>query len=52
MASLKTALTEPGVEPAEAVMQVVDDELTAMTSWLAEQDDLARASAAIRRFGA
>jgi AcrR family transcriptional regulator len=52
MASLKTGLTEPGVEPAEAALRILDDELTAMTSWLAEQDDLARASAAIRRFGA
>ncbi len=52
MASLKTGLTQPGVEPTEAVLQILEDELTAMTSWLADQDDLAQASAAIRRFGA
>ena len=52
MASLKSGLTQPGAEPAEAALRILDDELSAMTSWLAKQDDLARASAAIRRFGA
>ena len=51
MASLKTGLTQPGVEPAEAALQILSDELSAMTSWLTTQDDLALASAAIRRFG-
>jgi AcrR family transcriptional regulator len=51
MASLKSGLTQPGAEPAEAVLQILSQELTAMTSWLAAQDDLAQASAAIRRFG-
>ena len=51
-AALKSGLTQPGVEPAEAALQILNDELTAMTSWLAAQDDLAQASAAIRRFGA
>jgi AcrR family transcriptional regulator len=51
MASLKSGLTQPGAEPAAAVLQILGDELTAMTSWLAAQDDLAQASAAIRRFG-
>ena len=51
MASLKSGLTQPGVEPAEAALRILDDELSAMTSWLAAQDDLAQASAAIRRFG-
>jgi len=50
MASLKTGLTQPGAEPAEAALQILNDELSAMTSWLAAQDDLAQASAAIRRF--
>ncbi len=40
VASLNTGLTEPGVEPTEAVLQILDEELTAITSWLAEQDDL------------
>src|ERR1700733_3594910 len=51
MASLQSGLTQPGVEPAEAALRILNDELSAMTSWLAAQDDLAQASAAIRRFG-
>jgi AcrR family transcriptional regulator len=51
MASLKSGLAQPGVEPAAAALRILDAELTAMTSWLAAQDDLAQASAAIRRFG-
>jgi AcrR family transcriptional regulator len=51
MASLKSGLAQPGVEPAEAALRILNQELTAMTSWLAAQDDLAQASAAIRRFG-
>jgi hypothetical protein len=39
MASLKSGLTQPGVAPAEAALQILNDELTAMTSWLAAQDD-------------
>jgi AcrR family transcriptional regulator len=51
MASLRSGLNQPGAEPAEAALQILNQELTAMTSWLAAQDDLAQASAAIRRFG-
>jgi AcrR family transcriptional regulator len=51
MASLKSGLAQPEVEPAEAALRILADELSAMTSWLAAQDDLAQASAAIRRFG-
>src|SRR5580658_11150474 len=51
MASLRSGLAQPGVEPAEAALRILDQELTAMTSWLAAQDDPARAGAAIRRFG-
>jgi AcrR family transcriptional regulator len=51
MASLQSGLAQPGVEPTAAALRILDDELTAMTSWLAAQDDLAQASAAIRRFG-
>jgi AcrR family transcriptional regulator len=51
MASLKSGLAQPGVGPVEAALRILDDELSAMTSWLARQDDLAQASAAIRRFG-
>ena len=51
MASVKAGLAEPGASPVEAVLRILDDELAAMTSWLAAQDDPARAGAAIRRFG-
>jgi AcrR family transcriptional regulator len=33
VAALKSGLTQPGVEPAEAALQILNDELTAMTSW-------------------
>jgi AcrR family transcriptional regulator len=52
MASLRTGLTEPGVAPVEAALRILDGELSAMTSWLAGQDDPVQAGAAIRRFGA
>jgi AcrR family transcriptional regulator len=52
MASLKAGLTDPGVPPVGAVLQILDDELSAVTSWLAAQDDPAQAGAGIRRFGA
>jgi AcrR family transcriptional regulator len=51
VAALKTGLADPGVPPVRAVLQILDGELGAMTSWLAAQDDPAQASAAIRRFG-
>jgi AcrR family transcriptional regulator len=51
IAALKSGLTQPGIEPAEAALRILNDELSAMTSWLTRQDDLAQASAAIRRFG-
>jgi AcrR family transcriptional regulator len=51
MASLRTGLAEPGVSPVEAALRILDGELGAMTSWLASQDDLVQASAAIQRFG-
>ena len=52
MASLRTGLIEPGVSPVEAALRILDDELGAMTSWLATQDDPVRAAATIQRFGA
>jgi AcrR family transcriptional regulator len=50
IASLRTALAEPGVPPLEATMRVLDDELAAHTSWLASQDDPAQGAAAFQRF--
>ena len=52
MASLRTGLAEPGVPPVEAALRILDRELAAMTSWLAEQDDPVLAGVMMRRFGA
>src|SRR5580698_10395037 len=52
VASLEAGLADPVLSPVQAALRILDGELDAMTSWLASQDDLARASAAIRRFGA
>jgi AcrR family transcriptional regulator len=51
MASLRAGLAEPGVSPVEAALQILDDELGGMLSWLAMQDDPVQAAAAIQRFG-
>ena len=52
MASLRTGLADPAVSPVQAALRILDDELGAMTTWLAAQDDPVQAGAAIRRFGA
>jgi hypothetical protein len=39
LASLRTALAEPGVSPVQAALRVLSDELTAVTAWLAAQHD-------------
>ena len=52
MGSLRPGLAEPGISPPEAALRILDRELSAMTGWLAAQDDPARAGAMIRRFGA
>jgi AcrR family transcriptional regulator len=52
MASLRTGLADPGLPPVRAVLAILEAELGAMTSWLADQDDPAQAAAGIRRFGA
>jgi AcrR family transcriptional regulator len=51
MAALRAGLAEPGTAPDDAALRILDDELGAMTSWLAAQDDPVQAAAAIRRFG-
>src|SRR5579862_1958269 len=43
--------TEPGVPPVEAALRILDRELSAMTSFLASQEDPDEAARAIRRFG-
>jgi AcrR family transcriptional regulator len=49
--SLRTGLADAALAPVDAALRILDGELTAMTSWLATQEDLMKASAAIRRFG-
>ena len=51
-ASLRTGLAEPGTPPVEAALRILDDELSAMMSWLAAQDDPVQAGTMIQRFGA
>jgi len=52
MAALKADLADPAVSPVQAALRILDGELSALTSWLASQENPAQASAAIRRFGA
>ncbi|MEZ0095774.1 TetR family transcriptional regulator [Streptacidiphilus sp. EB129] len=49
--ALRRYLADPALSPVEAALQILDDELGGMTSWLAAQDDPARATAMIMRFG-
>src|SRR5450631_3420970 len=51
MAALRVALAEPGVPPVEAAEGILGAELGAITSWLAAQQDPARAAAGFLRFG-
>jgi AcrR family transcriptional regulator len=51
MAALRAGLADRGATPLEAVLRILDGELTAMTSWLADADDPVGAAAAMRRFG-
>jgi AcrR family transcriptional regulator len=51
MAALRAGLADRGVAPVEAVLRILDGELTAMTSWLADAGDPAAAAAAMRGFG-
>ena len=49
---LRSALADPGLAPIQAVLKILSDQLAAMTSWLAAQQDRARAVDQVRRFGA
>src|SRR6478609_5737733 len=51
LASLRSALAGSDVPPVDAVLSVLADELTALTSWLAAQDDPVEAAEQFRRFG-
>ena len=48
---LRAALADPGAEPVDAVLNVLNDELAAVTDWMAEQPQLATAVNQVRRFG-
>jgi AcrR family transcriptional regulator len=51
LASLRTGLPELGAAPVEAALQILDRELSSMTTWLARKDDPVQAGQAMRRFG-
>jgi AcrR family transcriptional regulator len=50
--ALRATLADPGLEPVQAVLAILSDQLAAVTSWLAAQPDRARAVERFRRFGA
>jgi AcrR family transcriptional regulator len=49
--ALRAGLADTGVHPVNAVQHILADELAALTSWLAAQDDTAAAIRSVRRFG-
>ncbi|WP_051138176.1 TetR family transcriptional regulator [Streptomyces canus] len=52
LAALRVGLADTDHSAVEAVLRILSDELRAMTSWIAAQDDPHQAAAMIRRFGA
>src|ERR1700693_565067 len=42
MAALKAGLADPAVSPVQAALRILDGELSAMTSWLASQENPAQ----------
>ncbi|MGY4744250.1 TetR/AcrR family transcriptional regulator [Streptomyces sp. ATMOS53] len=52
MAALRAGLADTDHSAVEAALRILSDELRAMTSWIAAQDDSSQAAAMIRRFGA
>jgi AcrR family transcriptional regulator len=51
LAALRAGLSDPRLTPVEAALRVLDQELGAMTGWLAAQEDPAQVREAVRRFG-
>lgn len=49
--ALRSALSNPGTHPVDAVLGILADEIIALTSWLGEQSDAAAAITSVRRFG-
>ena len=52
MAALRAGLADTDHSAVEAALRILSDELRAITSWIATQDDSHQAAAMIRRFGA
>ncbi|MEU1801485.1 TetR family transcriptional regulator [Streptomyces sp. NPDC019937] len=52
LAALRSGLADTDLSAVEAVLRILSDELRAMTSWIAAQDDPTQAAGMIRRFGA
>ncbi|MFB9504483.1 TetR family transcriptional regulator [Streptomyces aurantiacus] len=52
LASLRAGLADTDHSPVEVALRILFDELRAMTSWIAAQDDPHQAAVTIRRFGA
>jgi AcrR family transcriptional regulator len=50
-AALCIGLADPALTPVQAALAVLDQELGAMTGWLAAREDPSQAREAIRRFG-
>jgi AcrR family transcriptional regulator len=51
LAALCAGLAEPALTPVQAAMAVLDEELGAMTGWIAAQEGVSQGREAIRRFG-
>jgi AcrR family transcriptional regulator len=51
LATLCAGLADPALTPVQAVLAVLDNELGAVTGWLAAQEDSGQGREAIRRFG-
>jgi AcrR family transcriptional regulator len=52
MASLRIGLADHDVSPIQTALEILADELSAVTSWLAAQADVVTAIALFQRFGA
>jgi AcrR family transcriptional regulator len=50
MEAVRTDLADLAVTPLDATLRILADEVDGLTSWMATQDDPARAGAATRRF--
>ena len=49
--SLRIRLADPRLPPTQAALEILDDELHGLTSWMEAQEDAVTAGSLIRRFG-